>query len=424
MASTRSLSLRPLRGSLAPLPLCRVDAQGQPHRLADLHLLHPDGVKLTFLAPFGWPLDAAMREGRFEGLPYPLQDMRPQGFLGRYFARFYGPVLQVSTDPHQWSDDDALHAISLLGSDTPGDLLVGERACAQWLEHLRLFNAGQTPPGISDDDVPAAFPSLARLVLTDGLPGSSAGGEFPKFTTMRRMPDGSLRHVLVKFTADDDSPATRRWADLLVCEHLASRVLVEHLRIPAAASRLHVHENRTFLEIDRFDRHGALGRSPVVSWFALNATFIGTAGQPWHQAVRPLVDRGWLSKGDQSVIEQVWHFGRLIDNNDMHDGNLSFRPIQRAGHEVFELAPIYDMLPMGLAPRRDGTLPVERSVHLNPSARPVEADALIHRVEDAARWFWRTASEDARLSPTFRQLCEARARRLTLDNPPIADHRA
>lgn len=391
-----------------------------------MRLLHPDGVEMDFLAPFGWPLDAAMREGRFEGLPYPLQDMRPQGFLGRYFARFYAPVLQVSTDPHHWSDDDALHAISLLGSDTPGDLLVGERACAQWLEHLRLVNAGQTAPGIRDEDVPAALPSLARLVLTDGLPGSSAGGEFPKFTTMRRMPGGSLRHVLVKFTADDDSPATRRWADLLVCEHLASRVLVEQLRIPAATSRIHVHGGRTFLEIDRFDRHGAVGRSPVVSWFALNATFIGIAGQPWHQAVRPLVDRGWLSEGDQSVIEQVWHFGRLIANNDMHDGNLSFRPVQRDGHAAFELAPIYDMLPMGLAPRRDGSLPIERSVSLSAGQFEAEAkaDATIQRVEAAARCFWRTAAEDARLSPEFRQLCEARAHRLTLDNPPIADHRA
>jgi hypothetical protein len=38
---------------------------------------------------------------------YFLQDLRPDGFLGRQFACAHGPALQLGDDPRQWSDDDA-----------------------------------------------------------------------------------------------------------------------------------------------------------------------------------------------------------------------------------------------------------------------------------------------------------------------------
>ncbi|OWQ44149.1 DNA-binding protein [Roseateles noduli] len=393
---------RALRGSLAPLPLYRVDLDGQAHRIADMHLLHPEGAVVEFLAPFDWPLDADMREGRFDGLPYPLQDMRPQGFLGRYFAHYYAPLLQIGEDPNAWSDDDALHAISLLGSDAPGNLLVGERAHAQWQEHLRRVADGRILPGIADADLPSAYPSLARLILSDGIPGSSAGGEFPKFTAVRLRADGSSQHVLVKFTGTDGSVATQRWSDLLVCEYLAGRTLSSHLRVPAAASSVHLHGGRTFLEVERFDRHGELGRSALVSWFSLNAAFVGSAGLPWHEAAKPLVQGGWLSMHDLTLIERLWHFGRLIANDDMHDGNLSFRPVQRDGAACFGLAPAYDMLPMVYAPARDGTLPTRRYV----PARPTSADATAwEAAAGAALAFWQAAAADPRISAAFRATC-------------------
>ncbi|MDH0864007.1 type II toxin-antitoxin system HipA family toxin YjjJ [Mitsuaria sp. GD03876] len=401
--SLKDLATRALRGSRDTLPLYRVDLHGQPSLIARMHLLHPQGVSMEFLAPFGWPLDADMRGGRFDGMPYPLQDMRPQGFLGRHLARYYAPLLQVSENPNDWSDDDALHAMSLVGAEAPGDLIVGEHACEQWREHLRQVAAGRTSRGVADDDVPHAFPALARLILTEGIPGSSAGGEFPKFTTLRLLPDGSQQHVLVKFTGDDDSPATRRWADLLVCEHLAGRVLASELGVPAATSRVHAHAGRTFLEVDRFDRHGGLGRSPLVSWFALNATFVGIVGQPWHDALRSLHCDGWIDAHDLTLVERTWRFGQLIANNDMHDGNLSFRPRTRDDGTVsFDLAPVYDMLPMSLAPRRDGRLPVA----IRRPSLPVGGDAPSSRaVIAAARVFWRLAADDDRISHEFRGLC-------------------
>lgn len=400
---------RTLRGSRASLPVFEIDPSGQLRDAARLDLVHPHGCAMAYLGPFAWPMDAAMRDGWHEGLPYPLQDMRPQGFLGRNLARHYAPVLQVGDDPSSWSDDDALHVMSLLGDDTPGNLLVGEPACRRWLDRVRRLKT-HGPDAVDDDALEAAYPTKASFVLLDGLPDSSAGGEFPKFTALRRLRDGSHRHVIVKFSGNDDAPGTRRWSDLLVCEHLAGRVLASHLGIPAADSRIHRHGDRTFLEVDRFDRHGVLGRSPLVSWFTLNATTVGSAGHPWHEAARPLVQKGWMSAQDLALIHRVWLFGRLIANNDMHDGNLSLRPVTRADGSVgFAPAPVYDMLPMAYAPLRGMELPPREYAPMLPM--PSELDAW-SAAADAAVAFWRAAAGDARITPAFRALCGRNGDRL------------
>lgn len=49
-----------------------------------------------------------------------------------------------------------------------------------------------------------------------------------------------------------------------------------------------------------------------------------------------------------------WAFGTLIGNTDLHNGNLSF--VTDHGRP-YELAPAYDMTPMGFAPRSGGGLP-------------------------------------------------------------------
>lgn len=68
---------------------------------------------------------------RFDGLPWFLDDMRPQGFMGRTFAHTH-PELQLGNDPRYWSDDDALRALALCGDDLPGNLVVGEAAFARF----------------------------------------------------------------------------------------------------------------------------------------------------------------------------------------------------------------------------------------------------------------------------------------------------
>ena len=62
------------------------------------------------------------------------------------------------------------------------------------------------------------------------------------------------------------SAAEQRWADLLVCEHLALQALAMLPGLAAAPSAIVVqHAGRTLLEVERFDRHGLWGRSPLVS---------------------------------------------------------------------------------------------------------------------------------------------------------------
>ncbi|SFQ34842.1 type II toxin-antitoxin system HipA family toxin YjjJ [Variovorax sp. 770b2] len=405
---TKYAARRALRGDSDPIPLFRIDRLGTQHQVALLDLVYPDGTAAEFSEEIGWPLDDEMKQGWFEGLPYMMQDMRPQGFLGRNFARHHGALLKVSDDPANWSDDDVLYALSLLGSDAPGDLLVGEAAARKWLEQVQALNDRAGPHGIADDQLVQSYPRLAAQALELGVAGSSAGGEFPKFTAMRSTAE-SNKHVLVKFSGSDDSPGTRRWADLLVCEHLAAQALAERAGIDVAKSRVLILANRTFLEVDRFDRHGAIGRSPVVSWSTLNSTFVGAGGRPWVEGVRPLAKMGWITDDDLGRIGLLGHFGQLIGNSDMHDGNLSFQPVKVGDQAKLQLAPIYDMLPMTYAPVRGVELPPRTYAPRLPL--PSEKERW-KRVAVAAVAFWDSAAADDRISAEFRAVCAQNSRTL------------
>jgi hypothetical protein len=92
---------RLLRGSADPQPVFQVDERGGSTEVGRLNLAYPDGSALELSAAFPWPLDDSMRDGWFDGLPYFLQDLRPDGFLGRQFARIHAQVLQVGDDPRE-----------------------------------------------------------------------------------------------------------------------------------------------------------------------------------------------------------------------------------------------------------------------------------------------------------------------------------
>ena len=384
---------RALRGRSETLPLFQIDLEGRATEVAALHLAYPAGCAVDYLLPFDWPLDDDMVDGWFDGLPYPLDDMRPQGFLGRNFAHQHANLLQVSEDPQRWSEDDLLHTLSLMGADQPGNYILGEPAYRQWLAQSQ-----QQTPALGDEQIESAYPALAEASMAFGAVGSSVGGEFPKFTA-RRNAKGQPFDVIVKFSGSDNSPGTQRWADLLVCEHLASVVLGEALQMEAAASCIHQFGGRTFLEVRRFDRHGLLGRSPVCSWAALNAALFGLTGKPWTIGAAALFAKGYIDSDTRSAIERLWYFGQLIANNDMHDGNLSFRPGLR-------LAPVYDMLPMLYAPVRGVELPAR--TFAPPLPLPCERDAWM-MVAKAAMNFWALAAGDARISAAFRQICARNA---------------
>jgi len=374
---------REVRGRLEPMPLYRLDASGAGHLLGRLSLIEPEGSALEWVESCPWPLDSAMRDGWFKGLPYMLYDMAPQGFLGRHFAHRHAQQLEVSEHLTDWADADLVHVLSTLGLDQPGDLILGEAAFEAELK----ARAQRQRVARSD------YPVLAERALAFGEPGSSAGGEYPKFTALVEHAGGP-KAVIVKFSGADEAPAVRRWSDLLIAEHLALDVAREVLGLPAAKSQLVQIEGRTFLEVERFDRLGAHGRSPVCTLASLNLALIGRASEPWPVKAADLLRRGWLPPLELERIRRLWWFGRLIANTDMHDGNMAFVP-------GLALAPAYDMLPMRYAPTRTGEVP---SIDYEPPIpRPEDQDVWLdaHR---AARCFWERAAADSRLSAAFRAI--------------------
>ncbi len=396
---------RALRGSTAPLPLYRVDEAGKASDVGLLHLAHPHGCLLEGNGLDDWPLDADMRDGWFEGIPYPLQDMRPDGYLGRAFAHAHAALLQVPADPRNWSDDDTLHTLSLLGADQSGHFILGETAYRHWQSQRT-----QAPKGISDEQVGDTYAHLAEHALQHGQAGSSAAGEFPKFTALRNMGD-QWQHVLVKFSGNDNSPTTQRWADLLVCEHLALEAASGLPGLRASRSRIHQTHGRTFLEVQRFDRHGAFGRSPMVTWAAVNHDLVGLAGRPWPQGADRLLALGFIEAATRDAAALQWHYGQLIGNSDMHDGNLSFMPVATAGSPQLQLTPMYDMLPMCHAPLRGVEL---RDTPFVPQP-PLPAELpLWTQAARCAEQFWALACADARISTAFRHACERNAQAVRL----------
>lgn len=395
---TRYALRRPLRGNAAPIPLYRIDEHGQGREIGQLALTYPEGSLLSFQETFPWPLDRDMSDGWFRGLPYALVDMRPQGFLGRNFAHARALDLGVSDNPDDWPDDDLVHVLAATGYDQAGDLILGEPAYRRFLDYRRTG----ADRFLAQSAVEASYLQSAEAAMRHGDAGSSAGGEFPKFTAGRHLNEKKV-DVIVKFSGADDSPAVRRWSDLLVCEHLASLTMTLKLQLPSADSAIYRFRGRTFLEVVRFDRHGDFGRSPVCTLSSLNAAWIGTAGGPWPKTVRMLQAAGWLSETDTSKVALIWWFGRLIGNTDMHDGNLAFRP-------GLTLAPAYDMLPMAYAPMRGGELPHRE---FSPD-QPLPAEAPVWRpAAEAAVYFWNTCAGDTRISADFRRICDDNARNIT-----------
>jgi hypothetical protein len=188
--------------------------------------------------------------------------------------------------------------------------------------------------------------------------GSSAGGEQPKFN-IEVLRNGQPVHVMVKFTAPQDNAATRRWRSLLICEHIAFQVLSD--LFPCSASELLTVDvgdvPQLFLEVSRFDRVGDRGRLGVVSLKALDDEFAGLATD-WPKIAAALVQSGKLSEAVYQQIQKLYAFGVLIGNGDMHPGNLSFFVDDITKPEsVYTFAPVYDMLPMSLAPRPSGQIP-------------------------------------------------------------------
>jgi len=325
------------------------------------------------------------RSELFEGLPWFLQDMRPQGYIGRLFRDAYAQGLDLSESLAEWSDDDVVYALSEFGEDAPGNLIVGNKA-------LRRYQ-------VAGDGIPRPANNLAKHydVMADAavqgcVPGSSAGGEHPKFLVH----DGA-RDVIVKFSPLlDGSAAATRWKDLLIAEHVASLTLREG-GVAVPDTRIILSASRCYLESARFDRTGVKGRVATASFEAIDNGFIG-ARRSWGDSALKLRTLGLITPECEAQIRLIEWFGRCIANTDMHFGNLSFFWSRADAAVSFSLAPIYDMLPMLYAP--------EKSEIVDRVFKPPQGTGTVNALE-LARQFWHDLASRDDVSDVFRGIAVA-----------------
>lgn len=329
-------ALRDTGRGLPNISINRVNSGGQIRQLGTLIPVRPEGFVMR--QEDGVTLHS-------DGLPWWLSDIRPQGYLGRAYATRYGAALGLPERLSDWTDTHALRAMLVHGFDVVGNLLLGEIA----RDH---FLAAHIPAPITEGQKGQEYARLALEASHGEIPGSSAGGEQPKFTAYAMTAEGP-RHVIVKFSEMLESPVSERWRDLLLAEHLALETLNQS-GVLAAHTQIIDHGHQRFLEVERFDRIGELGRRAVTSLAALDAEFIGLGAGAWPLMALRLAASGEICSEAAEDAALLWAFGTLIGNSDMHSGNLAF--VSEHGRP-YSIAPAYDMTPMAFAPRSGGGLP-------------------------------------------------------------------
>ena len=219
---------RAVNGIGSRWPLYRIDENGKPTEIGLLHALEGDHFYLA--------QGPERLRGLCESLPYVLQDARPGGFLGRAVPHQL-PELDLPPRIADWTEDHVLIYLTERAADSLGDLVLGEQSIERYL-------AGSQPIEIIDSAQRASrYPACAAAAMAGNPAGACAQGEQPKF--LARLDEDERRtHVLVKFSPPRSSETGQRWADLLVCEHLAHELLAGSA-LPACRSRLFVFAART-----------------------------------------------------------------------------------------------------------------------------------------------------------------------------------
>ncbi len=373
---TRYAALRKI-DNCSEFPIYEILSDGNSRHLGILYAIYPQGF--YFLTK---TQDAS--SALFPDIPYFLNDIRPAGYLGRLIP-LQNQDLHLPKDIHLWTADHCLKYLSIRGWNTIGNLIVGEKAFQLYMENCR--NPQHT---VISKNRKKQYPLFATEVLTMGDPGSSAGGEHPKFTTIL-LPEN--QHVLVKFSPPANTDIGIRIADLLICEYIALRVLKKHGQ-DAANAEILSRDNRIFLEVKRFDRIGKFSRLGIISLGSLDAEFSGISGS-WSETSVELAKNKIIPENLLEKIRFRELFGEYIANNDMHSFNLSFFT---QGQRVIDLAPTYDMTCMLFMPRNYQIIPIEFKPPL-----PLVADKKICKnVFLAAIEFWEEVLKDERISYSFK----------------------
>lgn len=367
------------------LPLAMIDIHGHAELVAHVRPLATGGFYVEPAAGMSSLLLGDNGDGLYDDLPYFLQDMAPQGFIGRQIAKeLHVRFPEFPSDPKWWTTDHIGRFLVANGDDLPGNFKIGEQA---------LLRLPRNPAAIDD----AEYPRMAESAMRGEIPGSSAGGEQPKFTAFSSK---SASHVIVKFSPSGDTEISRRWRDILLTEYHAIKALHSQA-LPTAKTRLFEADGRLFLESQRFDRSGAHGRMSMISLASVDAEFV-SSGSNWPRVLKALAERELIAPKQVIDAEFLWCFGKLIHNTDMHLGNLSLA----MDKNVFRLLPAYDMCSMGFAPLSGGEV---RPYEFEPQhpARLVIDDETYDSARLLAIEFWNRVAMDDRISDEFKEFLSA-----------------
>lgn len=368
-------------------PVYRIDEQAHIALAGRLIAVYPQG--------FVWHDVLTSTDTLYEGLPWFLWDIRPQGFLGREFKQIHQQLGLPERLP-DWHDDDVLVFLLKFGFVQPSNFIVGDESRLS----LNRLQKDVWQPDADDGlaQTRALYGQEAGKVVRQDVARSSAAGEQPKFSVFV-VENQQVLELLVKFSPPVTTANGQRWSDLLIAEHLALNTL-QHYGVEAAHSAIVQTEGRTFLEVVRFDRTPCLGRKGMVSLDALSNEFIGH-NKAWDEQAASLFKLHKISHQDYKTILKVFAFGKLIANEDMHNGNLSFF----LGEDFsLSLAPVYDMLPMRFAPNTHGEV-VEREIRLSQATALTQA--VWPMANEWATYYWSTVSVDARISDEFKGIAKA-----------------
>lgn len=392
--ATRYALSREVAGWGSRWPLYRLDAEGRPQALGEIRALHAGGWYFDSPAPRPALRHGEFAAGLYPDLPWFLEDLRPQGFLGRAFVQAHGQALGLPADLSVWNSDHVLAFLLRHSDNLPGDLLLGDTALQAALREVAQ------PTAMALDDRAREYPRLALSALQGEAFGSSAGGEQPKFTVQLRSDDGSHSAAVVKFSEPMDTPTALRWADLLQCEHLAGTTLAEG-GIRAAQTCVLDADGRRFLQSTRFDRTPLQGRRGYCSLRALDAAYVGKARAPWTEMAERLLADEWIGPETAAQLTVAGLFGELIGNTDMHFGNVAF---ELADERPLRLQPMFDMVPMLYAPGVAGAV-VERA--FSPALPLPRHVAAWMRAAALASRFWQRAADDPGISGGFAAIARA-----------------
>ena len=376
-------------------PLYTIDESGHPAPVAELTCIALDQFALrTTIPPESFPARSILREDFSPSLPFFFQQLRPEGFLGRAQLRTLDLDLDVPAAIRNWSEDHVLKFLVLRGEDLSGCWIVGQFSLERFLRQKYTIIDG------TDGEI---FADLARRALAGEAPGSSAGGEHPKFTALLRdAPYTEPYHAIVKFSSPANDPVAQRGRDLLRAEHQALEILGA-AGFSVSPTRLLEFDSQIFLIVQRFDRVGERGRRPYIALGWLDDEFIGRRRNVRESAHR-LQEQERITPQDCDTIQVASFFGDFIGNTDQHFGNTSFSWNNRG----FFLAPLYDVLPMHYAPSALGQF--RSDTHPEPVRFPEHADAYDHARILAER-YWSQVQDDSAYSADFRSIAGRNAAR-------------